>query len=175
MNGSQTILKTDGGAHPPETWARCTADHLVHTRPDAPALVMIAGQKLEIAIAEALIPHHNVVQGDERSALASIGDAHLATEIDVDRNVEDALVAIVACAKGTLWEAHFQKPEVQAIVRQTIAKHFRSSKHIERSWHCDRHPESAAAHAWKLARHPGPPPRAPDEPPATIASIKPGA
>jgi hypothetical protein len=173
MNGSQSILATDGGVHPPDKLALATADHLVHVNPKAPAEKQVAARKLEIAIAEALTPHHSVVQGDERVALASIGDGHLDTEVDVAAHVDDALVAVVACAKGTPWEAHFQDADVQAVIRQTLGNHFATSKTIERSWHCDHHPESAAARAWKKARHPGAPPDAPDEPPATIASIKP--
>lgn len=173
MNGSQTILITDGGAHPPDTWAMATADHLVHIDPKAPAARQMAAKKLEMAIAEALIPHHTTVQGAERSALSSVGNAHLLTDIDPSQHLDAAVAAVVSASVGTPWEAHFADRGVQDVIRGTLANHFASSQHIERSWHCDRNPGSPAAQAWMAVHAPGAPPEAADEPPASISAIKP--
>jgi hypothetical protein len=141
MNGSQKVLITDGGAHSPQKWALATADHLVHfAESSAPPDQIIAARKLELAIADALVAHHADVQLAERHRLAADAKAHLARPLDASLHLEDAVEAVVECAKGTPWEAHFAKPETQAAVSDLIHQHFRSAQHIERSWHCDRNP-----------------------------------
>ena len=72
MNGSRLFLKTDNGDHSPQDWAIATADHLIgfDVSKGTTAEYMEA-VKLEIAIVDALTPHHDKVQKTERAKLAA--------------------------------------------------------------------------------------------------------
>jgi len=154
MNGSQRVLITDHGAHSPEKWALATADHLVHLdEAKANPAEIIAARKLETAIAEALAGHHAKVQGLEASSLSADAEAHLAKDYDASEHIAEAVAAVVACAKGTPFEAHFARADVQEQIGEVIHQHFRSAQHIARSWHCDKNPRSPAAQAWRAKHH----------------------
>lgn len=155
MNGSQGVLITNDGDHSPTDWAMATADHLVHVTPGASADVVLEARKLEVAIASALVPHHDKVQTHERGHLAAKGDEHLATPLDPTQHVEEAVQAVIACAVGTRFEAKFREPAVQNMLRQQIASHFATSMHNARSWHVDRNPDGPNARAFKAAHHGG--------------------
>lgn len=155
------IMVTDGGPHPAGAWAQVTAQHIAPIAPDMTGARYVAATRLQLAIADALEPHHSVVQAAERAALDAVGHAHLSTPLDPEPHLDDALRAIVAAAKGTEWEAHFGDPAVLAAIRHELAVHFRSSMHVERSWHVDRHqatsPGDPHIAAW-IAAHRAPTP-----------------
>lgn len=159
-NSSRLILTTDRGAHSPTAWALATADHLVHYDPaTAPAETVLAAQRLEVAIADILTPHHFTVQRAERGALVSDGGmARLGASYEPHEHIDlDAVVAeIVAAAAGTPFAAKFAGADFQATVRAVIAGHFTDSMHVERLWHAERHPGDPTAQAFKAAQTPAP-------------------
>lgn len=135
------VLVTNGGPHPPESWAIATAQHIAPIDEElqkTDGARHLAALKLQAAIADALVPHHANVQAHEKSSLASLGDAHLSSELGASDCVDEAVVAVQQAAKGTPWEAHFQEPEVIAAIHHEIHVHFRTAQQIERQWHCDR-------------------------------------
>lgn len=148
------IMATNGGPHPPDAWAHVTAQHIAPVDPNTTGARHTAALKLQIAIAEALLPHHTNVQAVERGKLQTI-NAHLATALDATPHLNDAILAVQAAAKGTPWEDHFQQPDVVALIRQELACHFMSVQHIERSWHVDRNPAHPYAQSWRAVHHPG--------------------
>ncbi len=174
------VLKTDGGAHPPEKWAFATATHLVSVSPNADSLKQRDAFLVQMDVAHALEPHHTTVQNTERGNLAAAGDAHLAIPLDPTPHVEEALAAVLAVLHGSAWEKrfeeqdrradaeagvpsglpHYSRPNVLAEMRSVLANHFATSMHIERSWHVDRNPSGPNAQAFRAAHHPGPPPAA---------------
>ena len=152
--GAGRIMITNYGTHPPESWAQVTAEHIAPISVGLTGPRYIAAMKLQMAITEALTPHHEAVQHHERAKLAESSD-HLLTNLDPEPHLEGAIQAILAAAKGTDWEAHFAKPEVQAVIRQEIGAHFATAQHIERSWHVDRNPGHPHARTWRAQHHPG--------------------
>ena len=152
--GAARIMISNGGPHPASAWAQVTAQHIAPVAADMAGDRYVAAMKLQLAITEALQPHHETVQSAERGKLAA-DPAHLLTDLDPSQHADAALAAVVACAKGTPWEAHFAKADVQAVIRHELGVHFASAQHIERSWHVDRTPNHPHADAWRAMVHPG--------------------
>jgi hypothetical protein len=141
------VLITNDGPHPPETWAMTTAEQIF----DISAMAgdrLIQAQKFQLSIAEILMPHHETVQATERDKLGQ-GIHHLLDGHDVEDYLDTIMKDILVLARGTPWEAHFARPDVQNAARQMIANHIISSQHVERMWHADRHPGSEIAQTYK--------------------------
>lgn len=132
------VLATNGGPHPADKWAMVTAEHLLPLDPDIVGDKLLPAQKLQVAVAEALVAHHTKVQDGERVQLSSKGDARLAEPVGAADTVDQAYQDVVAAAKGTPWEDHVQKPEVAKIMKDILHSHFKTSQDIERSWYKDR-------------------------------------
>lgn len=146
------IMVTNGDAHPPEQWAVVTAEQLMPMDGDIAEGRRIEAMKLQAAIAEALMPHHEEAQTAERSKLKEVGDDHLDTPHDTTPHVDGAIDAIQAAARGTPWEAHWQKPEVVAAAQSVLDSHFETAKQIERHWYVS--PEANAAERRVRHGHP---------------------
>ena len=101
---------TDGGPHPAEFWAQITAEHIAPIDKDMTGQRRQAALKLQMAIADALQPHHAKVQDNERSK-CSADPAHHTHPVDpvkhgAHAHADEALKAVEAAAKGTEWEKH---------------------------------------------------------------------
>lgn len=154
MNGSMKTMRTEVGEHSAELRAIATADHIVYVAPDAAPEIILQARRLEIAIIEALTPHHQKVHDHEGGKLDEHGDAHLATELDPGPHLEEAVASVVKCAVGTRWEDKFREPAFQNVLRGLLATHIASNMHDKRSWHVDRNPDGEHAKAFR-ARHYG--------------------
>jgi hypothetical protein len=134
----QGVMITNGGKHSPEKWSMATAATLIWIDPTLDGPEAMAGEKLRIAIAEALIPHHTSVQERERAALtADAGACHASSRYSADEHVQAACEAVVGCVVGTQWEAAMTNAQAVANMVQIIQEHFASSRDIERGWHID--------------------------------------
>lgn len=142
------ILITNGGAHPPEKWAMMTAEQIFDIGSTVAGDRLIQAQKFQLSIAELLMPHHEKVQGDERGKLAADAE-HINSGHDVEKYLDQITKEIVALAKGSPWQAHFAKPEVQTATRQVIGNHLATSQHVERLWYADKNPDCAVSQAYK--------------------------
>jgi hypothetical protein len=154
VEGTGRVMITNGGAHPPELWAQATAQHIAPINPKLSGRRYSAALELQLAIAAALEPHHGNVQTIEKGKLTA-DPAHLLTDLDPEPHLDDVIKVILAIAKGTEWEAHFARADVQAAIRLEVGVHFATSQHIERSWHVDRNPDHPHAAAWRARHHPG--------------------
>lgn len=148
------ILKTDGGLHPADKWAAMTAAQIVslieideHSSSEAAVTARRAKARFELDLADALEGHHKAVQEHEIAKLGEAGAARYTASLDPAEHVPDtldeAMAAVTEAASGTMFEAHFARPEVQDIVRNTLASHFATAMDIERRWHNDRARASA--------------------------------
>jgi hypothetical protein len=148
------IMITNGGPHPYTKWAVATAQQIIDIGANATGTQAMDARKLENKIIDILEVHHKCVQDDERDELKSKSHARLCEDIlyDVTDYVDDPVSEIVAASVGTPFEHHFAQPQIQAYLREVIALHFRTSKHIERSWHADKHPHTEEAKTFRL-RH----------------------
>jgi hypothetical protein len=142
------ILSTNGGSHPPEKWSMTTAEQIFDIGSTVAGDRLIQAQKLQLSIAEALMPHYAKMQEDQRSKLESDAKSILVPP-NVDDRVEAVMKDVINAAKGTAWQAHFANPEVQAAAREVLANHFRSSLHVERLWHADRNPDCEVSQSYK--------------------------
>lgn len=131
------VLITNGGAHPPEKWAVATAQQIFPIDQKIDSDRMVMAKRAELAIVEALLPHHAGIQTTERSGLAASVD-HLDTPLDADAEADQAVAAVCAALKGTPWENKTADPAWRAEVRSIIHQHFRTAKDIERQWHVKR-------------------------------------
>lgn len=143
------ILVTNGGPHPADKWAAQTAAQIIQIGADASGEQAIAARKFELVILDILEDHHGKVQTHERGKITEHGTARFAHPLDSAEHVDAPFQAIVAASKGTLFESHFAKPEVQAHIRNVLASHFATSMDIERSWFAD---DGSAADAHR-AKH----------------------
>jgi hypothetical protein len=142
------VMVTDGGPHSAGAWAQVTAQHIAPLNPNLGGERYVKAMKLQTAIADALLPHHSKVQGDERSSLSK-SHQHLLTPAEAHPvTVTDALNAIVVAAIGTEWESHYSNPVVQNAIAREIEVHFKTIKRIERSWHIDRHAHLPEFRSW---------------------------
>lgn len=151
------VLKTDGGPHPAEKWARMTAwmlsNHLIDVDENAssPRAVAIreARDELNQNLYKVLKEHHVNVQNGERAALKEQGpvrlsqplrqseearDAAVAEHVDVDALV-DAVVAEAKVHPEVF--AHYSKDETKDAIKQQLSRDFASVMDVERGWHAD--------------------------------------
>ena len=136
------IMITNGGAHPPEKWAMVTAERIFDIGGTVAGARLIRAQKLQLAIAEALMPHHEKIQSTERRKLDE-DIKNMLTPTDPTDYLDSIMNDIVKVSKGTPWQDHFQRPEVQEAARRIITNDIATVQHVERSWHADHHPDSA--------------------------------
>jgi hypothetical protein len=155
MPGGQRIMATDGGSHPPDVWAQVTAEHIAPVLPDMSGNQRKLALALQLKIADVLEPHHKRVQDDEKGRLTA-DTAHIMVPPDPEAYLDKAVADVVAAAAGSLWEANFQKPEFQSLIRLEIGTHFATAQHIEKSWHADRNPAHPAAIEFRTQHHPAP-------------------
>lgn len=148
------VMITDGGAHPPEKWAVMTAETIFPLGDALKGDRALLARKVQLAIAEALMPHHESHQDNERAALETHGDAHLDRAHDPIPRAEEALEAVKNCIRGTPWEDKIMDAAWLNLVGGILATHFATSADIERQWHCHRNP-SEKAQAFLAARNGG--------------------
>lgn len=146
------IMITNGGPHSHEKWAIATAEQIIQIGASATGTQAMDARKLENKVIEILEGSHKSVQEDERDNLKD--DDHLLTEFDASDYIDEPLAQIVEASKGTPFEGHFAKVETQSYLRDLLGTHFRTSMHIERSWHVDRNSDHVHAEAFRQ-RHSG--------------------
>lgn len=182
MLGSVGIMATDGGPHPPEKWARVTASQIIDIAASAPEALLREARAFEEKVVGILEGHHGLVQVHERTSLETQGTERLADPINTEGHVPDAVDDIIAAAKGTSFEAHFNLPQRQEpqldnegnqvrdvdgnpmivtvpstreYLEQLLHQHFHHSMHIERSWHADANPDHPHSIAFKAVQADG--------------------
>lgn len=182
------VLMTNGGAHPPDKWARMTAFMIVNhiipkqievggrlhdlessAEPKVAALRK-ARDALEVVVRDIVEAAHEKVQAGERAAVASGGadrlgalerDAAVAEHVSVD-DVVRAVTQVASLHPDLL--AHFSRDDVRAEVAERLRMDFASVMDIERSLFADRvaadpaHLAFARVREWRVTRHPGPHP-----------------
>ena len=165
------IMATDGGPHPPAKWARTTAAAIMdHVGRRAPLVSFQDAQAFEEKVFELLARHHALAQDHEKAALITEGTERLASPVVTSGHVPDAVDDIVALAKGTTLEAHFNSPgqtvdngdgtattilSTRAFLERLLHEHFHHSMLIERSWHADAHLDHPYAVAFKTIQNDG--------------------
>lgn len=147
------VLVTNGGPHPPEKWAVATSEQIMPLASELAGDRLLQAKKLQIAIADALVPHHHRCQHEERGNLTSKGDARFDEPHNADHLIEGILADIEKAAAGTPWEDHFKSPHVQAAIGDEVHHHLATIQHIERLWHADRNPSSKAGQDYKARFH----------------------
>lgn len=145
------IIKTDNGEHSPEVMASACAGNIMNIDPskmDGPRLM--AAQRLELAIVEALVPHHAATRDATKAELQTDATAHFARADlhDPGDRLEQAVADVQAAAAGTPWEDQFMHPEGVAVLRGRIGQFLVDMAHLERLYHRDRNPGDALAAAY---------------------------
>lgn len=147
------LLKTDHGPHPADKWAVFTAEEIFDTSkltnvgPWGGRL--LDARRVQLAIATALEAVHRKVETAEVDALTADGTARIAAPHDGAAYVEEGIAAVLGAIKGSEWEGHFGRPEVQEEVRQVLAHHFITAQHVQRLWHLNRNPSTTGASAYR--------------------------
>lgn len=145
-------IVTHNGEHSPEKMALACAQRLVEIDPTlTDGERVLAAQRLELAVVEALIPHHAAARDEVRGKLAADAAAHFAEPNlhDPGARLDEALAAVTEAAAGTPWEADFRDPAAQARMRRIIGQFLVDMAHLERLYHADRNPADAAAQAYR--------------------------
>jgi hypothetical protein len=123
------VLVTNGGPHTADDWATISAEQIVQIDPAMMGTRLLAAEKLKLAFAKVLVPHHAKVQLDERAKLSKRPSAY----------VDAALKDIEKAAERTPWHTHFSDPEVQTQIGKILEGHMRTSQKIERLWAAQSH------------------------------------
>jgi hypothetical protein len=142
-------MMTDGGAHPPETLAWSTAQRIVDDfSENAPGAVYAEVLAYRERIEQILAGHHRIAQTLERTALRTEGPARLASPIDTDQYIPDAVDDIIAAAREkdvagrARWPSlvqYFARPQTRQYLEDVLHMEFHQTAHIERSWHAQGH------------------------------------
>lgn len=148
------VMITNGGPHSAEKWADMTGEHIFPIDANAMAADrLIQARKLQVAIIEALVPHHHGIQTVERGKLHVAGDAHLDTPYTPEDTAADALESVLKILDGSPWDKRGDETW-QRVVLGELSTHFATSQNIERQWHCRRNQKSDVAKAWIEQHHP---------------------
>lgn len=151
------VLKTDGGPHPAEKWARMTAwmlsNHLIDVDENAasPRAVAIreARDVLNQKLYALLKDHHAEVQGGERGKIKEVGSERLSHPLRQSEEARDAAVSehvdVDALVDAVVQEAkvhpevfaHYAKDETRDAIKQQLHRDFASVMDVERGWHAD--------------------------------------
>jgi bacterioferritin (cytochrome b1) len=134
------VLITNGGSHSADNWAMATAEQIVQIDPGMAGDRLLAAEKLKLAFAEALAPHHSKVQEQERAKLRNDA-SYIVTSYDASEHADAALKDIVKATQGTPWLDHYSKSTVQDAVREVLISHLQASQNVERLWHADNNPD----------------------------------
>lgn len=148
-------MKTDGGTHSVEDWAMVTASQIMPLDSSLSGGRLLAAQELQLAVAKALIPRHQKHREFEHRGLAA-GDDHYDTPIAVpDDSLAKTVAVIVDAARGTPWESHFLKPDVQEAVAHEVKVMFATHSDVERQHHVTSgKTDGPKARAFHASRHP---------------------
>lgn len=151
------LLITNGGAHPPEKWAAATASHIVDIADHVAGEKRGAAIKLQAAIIDILEGHHTTVQNGERAKITEHGHARLSHDLDPDHHlsIDEVIAAIQMQSVGTPWDIDLNTDAAAESLRVLLNQHFKTSMHIERSWHADRNPDTEQAKAFHSIYHSG--------------------
>lgn len=128
------VMITDGNnVHPADYHAEVTAEKIVVVGETASPEQITASRSLRKAIEAVLTAHHCTVAADEQAQLKQHGLDRLSHPLDATAHVTDAIVQeIVACAKGTVLEAHFARADVQAVIVEILHHETRSQMNVHR-------------------------------------------
>ena len=129
------IMVTNGSTHSPEKWASTSASQLIQIAADAAGEQAIEGRRLELKMLDILERHHGLVQSEEKEGLERHGVDRYEHHINVMDRVDEAFEEILEASKGTQFESHFMKEEVQEHCKEVLRKDFVTEIEIERSWH----------------------------------------
>ena len=129
------IMISNHGTHSPEKWAATSASQIISIAADAAGEQAIEGRRLELKMLDILERHHGVVQDEEKQGLERYGVDRHGHPINVWDHVNAAFEEILAASKGTQFESHFMKEEVQEHCKEVLRKDFVTEIEIERSWH----------------------------------------
>lgn len=138
MTAFSGIMITNGGPHSAEKWAFTTGEMLFPIDSNVAGDRLIAAKKVQLAIIEALIPHHDVNMTNERNQLSSSGDIALDLPYSPEQEMQRAFNSIVSILKTSPWAYKAVDPEWEKAVKEILASHFATSQNIERQWHCHR-------------------------------------
>ena len=128
------IMISNHGTHSPEKWAATSAGQIISIAADAAGEQAIEGRRLELKLLDILEKHHGSVQDKEKDGLEKYGADRYEHHINVMDRVNEAFEEILEASKGTQFESHFMKEEVQEHVREVLRKDFTTEVEIERSW-----------------------------------------
>ena len=150
-----SILKTDGGPHPASKWAEATAGHIVQIGEHVAGAELVRARRFELTVMDIVEAHHATVQDGERGKIVSDGHDRILAALDPSDHlsIDDAVGEIVAASVGTTFETHFAQPFVRAYLVDLLTQHFRTSMHVERSWHADRNPATKQALQFRAIHH----------------------
>ena len=129
------IMVTNNGTHSPEKWAATSSNQIINIAADAAGEQALEGRRLELKLLDILEKHHSVVQSEEKRGLEKFGVDRYEHSINVWDHVNEAFDEILAASKGTQFESHFMKEEVQEHVKEVLRKDFTTEVEIERAWH----------------------------------------
>ena len=139
------FIATDGGPHSADKlagWAAKQIGDLIQIDDNSTSAQAVAARKqkprLILDIADAIEEHHAEVQAAERELLATKGTARLSNSLDPRMDHLDALnnatAAVVACAKGTIFEPGFKGDQIKTAIKGIIGSWFATAIDIERDW-----------------------------------------
>jgi hypothetical protein len=145
------LITNNSNTHPPEAWAIETAQAIFDVNDNVPAATRIPAMRLQIAIAEALTPHHARVQADEQAALDADAATQFSAPHDPSVYFDQAVTDIQAAAASTPWAAQFAAPDMVEQIKRVLGSHFATAQHIHRQAHARANPEHPEGQAFMAA------------------------
>lgn len=137
------LMITNGGPHPADKWAEVTTQAILDliqidndsVSPEAAAARQVK-RDLRPILFNIFNAHHDRVQKHEQGELVKEARKRIASGVlNPTGHLPDAMIALNAALAATPFQAHFEQPEVQDILRAIVGQHTADVMHIERQWH----------------------------------------
>lgn len=142
------------GEHSAEKLAAACAERLMNIdTSNMDGVRVLEARRLEIAIIEALVPHHEAVMTSTKQDLQANSAIHFA-RADLHHpgtKLAEAITAVEKAAAESSWAKEFQSPEARAHMHAVIGQFLVDTAHLERCYHADRNPDDPHAAAYKAA------------------------
>lgn len=140
--GEVRFIKTDGGAHPPDMWARLTMEDVLSLVEIAPSgtsgtiSALAIKEDLRGKLMALLTEHYRLTQNSERFAVVR---KTLADKLEPSiSGVCNDLFRLMAT---TPFADHFARADVRNHLQRVIGQHSANVIHIERRYHADKQGE----------------------------------
>lgn len=126
------LMVTPDGKHPASKWGEVAADEIIEISAEAPETLMREAMMFRASLLGMMTRHHQAMMDHEQEQIRA-GKTDMDLPYETEEYAEKVVAEIVALAKNTSFENHFQQDLVHQHLREVCNRNFKSAKLVERS------------------------------------------